>query len=455
MKRILLLCCTFLLMPALTSALSLEITPKIAKVKAGQTLMYNLTLTTEVDDWIVMHLTGIKPWMTVDSFGFVKANTSVTKHVYVSPTYSTPVGVYKVVVTVESPRLNKTASDEFLITVVKEAYAAIEDFKIAGDYVPLGYVSLRASVVNPGIAPIENVTANIYLSNTTATLNKASYKLELAQGEKKEIVHNFTLKAGLASGRYCASMVLLYRNEPMDSATRCFSVKPAAIIKKTYERNPVFIGERVKIKVYNLGNIVAENVEVSENLGASSSFYSHIQGPKPSREGGVTTWNIRRIYPMDYAVIEYEINYAPLLVLLILIGGALWFMLYAVRVVSIEKRIIHKKKVKTGESFTVVIEIKNRVGKEIEGLVIRDLVPMIFKVNGYTGPKPRRRAVTKGTELVWRVRKLKPYEERIFSYKITSMVEVKGGFKLPRAKVFYRFMNRMRSRLSNAPDLGE
>ena len=75
----------------------------------------------------------------------------------------------------------------------------------------------------------------------------------------------------------------------------------------------------------------------------------------------------------------------------------------------------------------------------MSNLVVRDFVPAIatvVKKFDTLAPKIKRKAM--GTELTWRIKQLKPKEERILTYRIKPVIEFIGKLKLPKAYLIYK-----------------
>jgi hypothetical protein len=86
-------------------------------------------------------------------------------------------------------------------------------------------------------------------------------------------------------------------------------------------------------------------------------------------------------------------------------------------VASIKKKVTGK-----GGEWKISLEIRNKM-KEIDGVIVRDKIPNGFSVMGeFQTIKPVIRKLADGTELVWRVGRIAPNDERILHYTIKALM---------------------------------
>ena len=77
---------------------------------------------------------------------------------------------------------------------------------------------------------------------------------------------------------------------------------------------------------------------------------------------------------------------------------------------------------------------------------MRDFVSPLAKVaREFEHTKPIIKKSEAGTELIWKIGKMKPREVRVLSYKIKNLVE--GNLKMPKAYVRFRDNNGNRVRI--------
>ncbi|MFH1294712.1 MAG: hypothetical protein ABIH90_02105, partial [Candidatus Aenigmatarchaeota archaeon] len=129
-------------------------------------------------------------------------------------------------------------------------------------------------------------------------------------------------------------------------------------------------------------------------------------------------------------------KYAAGLIILVLIGT------YSAG--EITKPRIKKKVVKRSNgTHTVILEIKNPI-KELDSVIIRDFVSPLARVHkSFEHLKPVSKTSDAGTELIWKIGKMKPREERVLSYRMKPLVG--GELKMPKA--YLRFRNNKGERI--------
>jgi hypothetical protein len=105
--------------------------------------------------------------------------------------------------------------------------------------------------------------------------------------------------------------------------------------------------------------------------------------------------------------------------------------------------------VKEGSILSISIEIKNE-RKPLSNVIIKDFVPSMFSiVKDFETIKPAKREREDGTELTWRIGRLKPFEERVLHYKVKTQVGIIGDIKLPKAEIRGKIERKVFSRKSN------
>ncbi len=437
----------------LASAFEFNVTPSFASVSVGETFAFNLTLRSERDDWISLRVHGIKPWMTIESIGKVEANKTIVRHFYASPFYRTKPGFYRVRIEAYSTVTNESKSAEVTISVVRKAFAEIKELKVLGEPKPLSTITASVVLANPGSVPISDVVASFRFGNVSAVEAEKNVSLTLVAGETKEINASFKLEACKPAGFYCVRVFALHEGEEMDSDVRCFKLREIAIINESEEVKPIFFGEIRKIKVTNLGNGKAKNVTVTRELGLASNFFKAMQ-PKPSFKDKKVVWVIEEIPPCGSVTISYKIDYLPFFTFVCFVGLVSYFAALKFRAVELNKFVMERKRVRVGSSFRVVLEVRNKSTREISRVMIRDFVPAIFAIRDFVALKPKRKKREDGVELVWQIRRLKPGEERVMSYRLISLVGVKGSVRLPRARLYYKIGEKVKEVLSNVARVG-
>ena len=442
-----------LLVCELSHAFEFNITPNFASVSVGETFAFDIVIKSEINDWISLRVHGIKPWMTIESIGYVEANRTITRHFYASPFYYTKPGFYRVSIEARSTLTGESKTVEATISVVREAFAEIEELKILGEPQPLSTITAIATLKNPGTTPISDIVVDFNFGNVTSVELEKNLTTSLVAGELKEINASFSIGACKPAGLYCVRVFVLHEGKEMDSEARCFNVKRVAMVNETEKAEPILFGEMREIIVRNLGNEVAKNVTIARDLGIAVNFLEIVER-KPRVEDGKVIWTVESIEPCGSVLIRYRVNYLPFLAFIVFIAAVSYVVATKFRAVELNKFVMERKRVRVGSSFRVVLEVKNRSGRDISRVMIRDFVPAVFAIRDFVALKPKKKRREDGVELIWQIRKLKAGEERVMSYRLISLVGVKGSVKLPRARLYYRIGEKVKEVVSNVARIG-
>lgn len=419
-----------------------------ATVDTSQTAEFKFTVSSAVADRLVVRTKGMKTWMTIEDVGSIEAGETKNFSLYASPDFLTSIGTYKVDVTVQSVLTNQTIEKSIFITVIKSVFAGIDKIYVSGNLKPAGDIYVKVNVRNFGTVSMQNIIVSTQVYSPARQIESFVYAIPQIEPQELITVEKvIALGPGAESGTYTVVSELFYQDKTFSRKEQQFEVVSTPVLVRKVEDKTVFIGSTRTIKITNYGNDVAKNVVVNETLdGFARNFFFASSGPKPYIQGGMIFWNVGNILPGQTVVVAYQINYLPLVVVIIILLLALWFVLFKVRVLDVRKEVMKK-----GSDITIKLEVKNRTGKDIDSVILKDSLPLIFRVREFVGLKPIRKRTEEGTDVIWRIRKLKANEERIFSYKIMPVIGVTGSINLPRAKIMYKDGGKFFSRKSNSP----
>ncbi|MEM7826949.1 MAG: hypothetical protein QXQ40_01850 [Candidatus Aenigmatarchaeota archaeon] len=431
------------------STFSFSVSPESLTVSAGSSGKVELNVISDIDDRFIMHVNGLLPWMTMENIGFINAGTQKTYNLYFSPYYDTSPGIYKLSISLESLNTKETIEKNVFITVIREVQAKISKIFISGDLRPKGTLNIKIDVVNLGIVPLQEllVKYSIYSPNTKVWEYSANID-EISPNEIRGIEDTITLEPGCKPGTYSLRAEIFYKERTLDSEIQHFDIISTPLIEKDIKTKPFFIGKQYEIKITNVGNTKAEDFTLIENIGEfDSKFYQQLLGPKPEITQGRAKWIIREINPGEEVIIKFNINYSSLFIVIIIVILVLYFYLFGIKRVIIKKDIIKSKKTR---EFTVALEIKNKTKGIVNRIILKDRVPIIFKIKSFTGPEPTIKTFDKDMELTWKFTKLKIDEEVILSYKLHPIISVEGGIKLPKAEIKYNIDEKTFTNRSNS-----
>lgn len=389
----------------------------------------NMTISSDIDDLLLITVSG-KPWVSVENRIDVSAKEKKTITIRAFPYNNVVKGLYKFIIYITSYNTGETKFLELYVSVKEEKNVRVKSLKIGGLFEALGNVTIKATIQN--FADISaDVDGVLKICNIKTCVYEKTFSLHLDPGEENSLLFSFILPENIPYGMYEATLIYNALNKK-SSIKKEFHVVKKGIPTIKKEVYLVFLGIGKKISVKNIGNDFL-NVNISDKI---HGFYF---GPEPTYIRNSTyVWYLSKIAPGETRVIAYEINYLPLLIILIVIIFSLYFYFKKVCTVKIEKQVLQKREIKKGEEFSIIINLKNKARYRVLDVVVKDFVPLVFKVKPVEGPKPLIKKTKIGIELEWHIDMLDRNEERILSYKIVPLFGVSAPVTLPRASVRFR-----------------
>jgi len=277
------------------------------------------------------------------------------------------------------------------------------------------------------------LTLDFTVRDSSGSLLKSDSLTQMVEGHQV-LEKRLELPGELISGNYNVLVEVKNMNLSQMASFYVPKIRKVGKTKKTVT-NPLF--QEVVITVTNQGNAEEVGYTVSENL-PTSLIVSFIDPARctvfeAERE---CEWTLGPIAPGDEASISYRIEYWPVLVIwgVIIVAIILIVIGTAKKAVkpAISKRIVRKAKGR----HTVILEFSNPFYYTLSNVTVRDwLTPLARVRKEFKGPKPIVKATEAGTELIWRIGKVKPKDEIIIHYDIKTVVS--GQLKVPKASAKY------------------
>lgn len=259
-----------------------------------------------------------------------------------------------------------------------------------------------------------------------------------AKGEER-VDERLSLK-GLLAGSYT---LRVFAGESV--VEKGFTIMPVRRVATRSERFPSALYDEVLITVENQGNVVEDYVLKEYIEPGVTGFVTKPRGCRNLETGKECEFLVSGLMPGERRTLVYRIEHWPTyaqyvagLIILIALGV---FSVGEVTKPRIKKRVVKRKK----GAHTVILEVKNPI-KSLDSVIVRDFVSPLARVHKkFEHLTPVVKRSDAGTELIWKVGKMKPREVRIFSYKIRPMVG--GELKMPKAYLRYRRSNGERTRV--------
>lgn len=439
----------------LNSSFALNFTVKASypeKIIAGEEGIGSLEITNyDEKSFFSFSVFGPKPeWIVFEkSLISLEKGESKTVKVHIKPGENAYEAVYKF-------RLKVTAQDGS----VKEVAFPLKIVQTE----KLRFSNISISCKNNICSPGEKVKFSVKITNLGK--EKRTFKIIfLFQGKKAEhdvivegrsdkiVSSEFLLDKYQSPGEYKVNFEVMEAGEKIFEKTSSFMVKKIEKIEKSESEKKGIFTRDVTITLKNEGNTEKEYTISSNASNEPLTFIWHERGYK-GWEGALINGKYLmkvKLKPGEKAVITYkEVFFLRILIILIIAALLIYFKFFYVWGVKIKKNLIYKPPLKEGDKISVSIEIS--ASKSVKKIVVRDFVPPSFElVKSFETIKPIRKEKEDGIELVWKVRSLKPGEERVLHYKLKTKIGVMGSLALPKASVECEIEGKKAVKKSNTP----
>jgi len=258
--------------------------------------------------------------------------------------------------------------------------------------------------------------------------------------------HTYELDKYQAPGLYSVQSSLKYENTVIHSRVESFKVKRVANIVQEKSTSYSFMLQTTAIKVRNEGNYPSTGFYVTETVPTwMRNFFTPIgmYTEETERNKILYHWYIESLQPGEERIVEYQITMFNIWIAAVILGALIIFAFSFVFKPRDVKRFKHRGIIEPGKSVAITIEVKNRGRHPIKDVVVRDFVPGIANVlNKFDTLRPEAKKASGGIELIWKFAELKPREDRVITYYIKPVLEIRGKLKLPKAHL--RYLDRKR-----------
>jgi hypothetical protein len=381
-----------------------------------------------------------------DRFVSINARSSVTTKIYFD-TRSSDALISPFTITVQSIS-NKNINDTsiFKLTVLRKSPVFVSDIRVSKyDVNPEDTITIDSYISNTALVPMGPYNIQTNLKSNEVILKRFDDRIEsMPPGSVKKLTNTYTFDKYVGPGNYFVEVLVSDGSGLLKSykISDLITVNKSEKLVKEKSVEYGIMSQTVTIKVTNEGNIVASNFYITESVPqfVKNLFYPQVEPDKVEQKDirVIYYWHVDSLAPGQEITVKYEIRSISIIVVFVLL---LLFVLIAFKYVfspKVVKRVRHSGALTREKEVVVSIEVRNGSRHEIKDLIVRDFVPTIATVvEGFDTIKPSLRKTPGGTELLWRIDSLKPFEERVLSYRIKPVVEVAGTLKLPKARIAY------------------
>jgi len=385
--------------------------------------------------------------------------TSSTVLITPLPKYITA-GLYGVKVTVERENTGEV-TEELLSIGVRGA---------EGGYTPTIKVTVDMATK---VDPREPVTARVDLENLN-TLDfpelilkvsgdlpefEREQKITLEGLEKKVVEMTFNLDPATQPKGYRVFFELIQADQVIEKtdANKIEVIAFTPEFKREIEKSGILFKTINKITFSSDSNVRHTQTVTFPTNWFSRIFTSTTPDAYTLKDNGNTylAWDLE-LGPDETQVVYVKTNYRIILYIVIIAIVILILYLKYKSPITIRKSISNVATKEGGISeMKVMLDISNKSQKEFRDINIVDIVPNIAEIEkdfeeGTIKPDKILKHRKKGSIMRWKLAEIAPGEERLISYHIKSKLSIIGSFKLPRAKMKFKYKKRTIITTSNS-----
>lgn len=388
----------------------------------------------------------------------VNAKSNVTTKIYFDTRSSDPI-ISPFIITVDSiNNKNVSATDTFKLTVLRKSPVYVSDIKINKYTVnPGDTITIDSYITNSALTPTGFFNVQTNVKHNELVIKRFDDSVDsLPSTSVKKISNTYIFNKYASPGTYYVETIIKDETNFLKGYKLSDPITVNEVNKLVKEKSVQYglISQTITLTVKNEGNVVASNFYVTETVPqfVKNLFYPQIEPDKEETKDirVIYYWHVDMLTPGQEISIKYEIRSISIVIVLILL---ILFVMIAFRYVfspKIVKRARHFGALTREKEVVVSIEAKNNSRHEIKDAIVRDFVPSIATVvERFETLKPSVRKTEGGTELIWRLESLKPFEERVITYRIKPVVDIAGTLKLPKARITYVDKKRQRKAIAS------
>jgi hypothetical protein len=330
---------------------------------------------------------------------------------------------------------------------------SISNFIVPDPLDPRKPTVINLRLINTKDAALDNINVKI-----TSPLFEQKKVLTLGPSETTTLDFNLDLPQNTKYGSYPISAIVSLQDRILANFTTEMKIGnyPNTGEEKTVSSG--FLYNSIQITKTNKGNSVSHET-VTKTLGTFEKFFTKTN-PKPTtseKRGSnyILIWAMD-LQPGESRVINIDTDYrvfVALFILLIIIAVVVY--IFTKRDISIKKKLISIKKEEDGTStIKISITVKNKSFTRLHNIKVMDRIPRVVEMPHEFGTAhPKVVEHPQGAQLIWEVVSLDANEERVFTYKARSKLQIIGKATIPSAVAKYNKKNRSLMVSSNPEQL--
>ena len=243
-------------------------------------------------------------------------------------------------------------------------------------------------------------------------------------------------------------ITLIKDNETVNKVTKKFNVVAYSDIIEAKKVKKGFLKTTYSTELFNDGNIQKSGqYKLESNFFKTLVIFENPKARTSKTDPGYLIFDYT-LEPQEELTIKASFNYGIYIytVFFIIIIIVMYYTLRSPVIIRKEAKVVGSMKKEGISEIKIMLHIKNRSQKTIEGIKIIEKIPRLvkFEKGTYIGTLEPTKIIEHaklGTTIRWNLKTLEPFEERIITYKVKSKLNIIGGFTLPRVIVRFEVMN--------------
>jgi len=346
-------------------------------------------------------------------------------------------------ITVTSTTTSAAASQILKLQIIGGTSVCLEDITLDKYiYNPEETVVIKSKVKNVASDPSGLYYLETTIKNNGQLVQKFTDEISVPASSSLDVTNNYPLDRFIKPGIYVVKTTLKnILRVTLNSKETSFEVRATYNIQQSESTNYGFLIQTKTITVKNIGNTASSSFYVTTSVPGVLSVFTKPLGMhtvEQSYDRVLYHWLIPTLQPNEERIVEYQINTWNLWIVILIAGVAVVFLFNYVFTPKIIKRHTHYGRLTGEKEVKISIEVKNHSRHAIHDVTVTDIVPPIAKIlNKFDTLRPEARKLPSGIQLMWKIKTLRPREERVLTYRIKPVVEIGGLLRLPRARINY------------------
>ena len=354
--------------------------------------------------------------------------------------------------------LDQTFRNEYLLEINVLKYTDIIDQSDSNLIVPDPVDPRKPTVISVKITNTKDTSINNVNIKLVSPLVNQNKVITISPQDSQTYDFDVTLPKNTQYGIYPISAIVMLGDRILANYTTDMKIGNYANIGEEKSLKSGFLYDIIEISKTNNGNSVSNeiitrkfslmqklfttSIPAPDSIDAKGSDYTYIWrlALKPGETKNVTIKTDYRLFTF------FLVAFITIIIIVYIVTK---------RDLILNKKLVSIKKEADGTStIKMSITVKNKGFSKLMNIKVMDRIPKIVELPhefGTAHPKVVDRS--NGAQLLWEIVTLSPGEERIFSYKARSKIQIIGKSTIPSAVAKYNKGNRSLTVNSNPEQL--